>query len=61
MARRFALVEAAVSCGSPTRGSEGAFDALIQAGLPGLLGLPIGIVLMIGALFVIRSNHPSVS
>lgn len=38
MARRFALVEAAVSCGSPTRGSEGAFDALVQAGLPGLLG-----------------------
>ena len=36
MERRFALVEAAVSCGSPTRGSEGAFDALVQAGLPGL-------------------------
>lgn len=36
MERRFALVEAAISCGSPTRGSEGAFDALVQAGLPGL-------------------------
>ena len=38
MERRFALVEAAVSCGSPTRGSEGAFDALVEAGLPGLFG-----------------------
>lgn len=38
MARRIALVEAAVSCGSPTRGSEGAFDALVQAGLPRLFG-----------------------
>ncbi len=38
MERRFALVEAAVSCGSPTRGSEGAYDALVQAGLPRLLG-----------------------
>ena len=38
MERRFALVEAAISCGSPTRGSEGAFDALVQAGLPGLFG-----------------------
>lgn len=38
MERRFALLEAAVSCGSPTRGSEGAYDALIQAGLPGILG-----------------------
>ena len=36
MGRRFTLVEAAVSCGSPTRGSEGAYDALVQAGLPGL-------------------------
>ena len=27
-----------MSCGSPTRGSEGAFDALVQAGLPGLFG-----------------------
>lgn len=38
MERSFALVEAAVSCGSPTRGSEGAFDALVEAGLPGLFG-----------------------
>ena len=38
MERRFAIVEAAVSCGSPTRGAEGAFDALVQAGLPGLFG-----------------------
>ena len=38
MERSFALVEAAVSCGSPTRGSEGAFDALVGAGLPALLG-----------------------
>ena len=38
MERRFALLEAAVSCGSPTRGSEGAYDALVQAGLPGILG-----------------------
>lgn len=36
MERRYALVEAAVSCGSPTRGSEGAYDALVQAGLPRL-------------------------
>lgn len=36
MERRFALVEAAISCGSPTRGSEGAFDALVRSGLPGL-------------------------
>ena len=38
MERSFALVEAAISCGSPTRGTEGAFDALVGAGLPGLLG-----------------------
>ena len=38
MARRFALIEAAISCGSPTRGSEWAYDALVQAGLPALLG-----------------------
>lgn len=38
MERRFALLEAAVSCGSPTRGSEGAYDALVRAGLPGVLG-----------------------
>ncbi len=34
---------------------------LVSMGAPGLLGLPIGIVLMIGALFVIRSKNPSVS
>lgn len=38
MERRFGLIEAAVSCGSPTRGSEGAYDALAGAGLPGILG-----------------------
>ena len=38
MERSFALVEAAVSCGSPTRGSEGAFVALVGAGLPALFG-----------------------
>jgi len=38
MERSFALVEAAVSCGSPTQGSEGAFDALVGAGLPALFG-----------------------
>ena len=38
MERSFALVEAAVSCGSPTRGTEGAFDALVEAGLPALFG-----------------------
>lgn len=38
MKRRFALVEAAVSCGSPTRGSEGAFDALTAAGLSAAFG-----------------------
>lgn len=46
MERRFALVEAAVSCGSPTRGSEGAFDALAGAGLGTLFGgaalMPMG-------------------
>ena len=31
---------------------------LVSAGAPGILGLPIGIVLMIGALFVIRSKNP---
>ena len=30
---------------------------LVSVGAPGLLGLPIGIVLMIGALFVIRSKN----
>ena len=34
---------------------------LVSMGAPGLLGLPLGIVLMIGALFVIRSKNPSVS
>lgn len=38
MARRFALLEAAVSCGSPTRGSEGAYDALTAAGLAEAFG-----------------------
>ena len=38
MARQFALIEAAISCGSPTRGSEWAYDALVEAGLPALLG-----------------------
>ena len=36
MERSFALVEAALSCGSPTRGSERAYDALVRAGLPRL-------------------------
>lgn len=34
----YALVEAAVSCGSPTRGSERAFDALVELGLAEALG-----------------------
>lgn len=34
---------------------------LVSVGAPGLLGLPIGVVLMIGALFTIRSNNPSVN
>ena len=34
---------------------------LVSAGAPGILGLPIGIVLMIGALFVIRSRNSSIS
>lgn len=38
MERQFALLEAAVSCGSPTVGSELAYDALVARGLPGLLG-----------------------
>ena len=38
MERSFALVEAAISCGSPTQGTEGAFDALVEAGLPALFG-----------------------
>lgn len=38
MAPDFVLLEAAVSCGSPTRGSEFAYDALVERGLPDLLG-----------------------
>ncbi len=34
---------------------------LVSVGLPGLLGLPIGIVLMVGALFVIRSKNNSIA
>nr|WP_325213315.1 Na+/H+ antiporter NhaC family protein [uncultured Oscillibacter sp.] len=34
---------------------------LVSAGAPGLLGLPIGIVLMIGALFVLRSKNQSIA
>ena len=30
---------------------------LVQAGAPGLLGLPIGIVLMLATLFVIKQGH----
>ena len=36
--KSFALLEAAVSCGSPTKGSELAYDALIARGLPEGLG-----------------------
>lgn len=32
------MLEAAISCGSPTRGSEGAYDALVSAGLPETFG-----------------------
>lgn len=38
MERHYALLEAAISCGSPTRGTERAYDALVEAGVPGLLG-----------------------
>ena len=38
MEQHYALLEAAVSCGSPTRGTEYAYDALVAAGLPALLG-----------------------
>ncbi len=38
MEQPYALLEAAVSCGSPTRGTELAYDALVRAGLPALLG-----------------------
>lgn len=38
MEQHYALLEAAISCGSPTRGTELAYDALVKAGLPRLLG-----------------------
>ena len=38
MERHYALLEAAISCGSPTRGTERAYDTLVKAGLPQLLG-----------------------
>lgn len=38
MERHYALLEAAISCGSPTRGTELAYDTLQKAGLPELLG-----------------------
>ena len=38
MEQPFALLEAAISCGSPTRGAHLAYDTLVQAGLPALLG-----------------------
>lgn len=38
MEGKFALLEAAISCGSPTVGTERAYDALVAAGLPALLG-----------------------
>jgi arginase len=38
MTKKFALLEAAVSCGSPTRGSEFACDGLINRGLVQVLG-----------------------
>ena len=38
MTKKFALIEAAVSCGSPTRGSEFAYDALVSRGLAQVLG-----------------------
>ena len=34
---------------------------LVSAGAPGLLGLPIGVVLMIGTLFVLRSRNKSIA
>ena len=40
MEQPFALLEAAVSCGSPTRGAELAYDTLMAAGLPALFGAP---------------------
>lgn len=45
MKRRAAIIEAAISCGSPTRGTEGAYDALMSAGLgelfPGCTAMPM--------------------
>ena len=45
MKRRAAIIEAAISCGSPTRGTEGAYDALMSAGLgelfPGCAAMPM--------------------
>ena len=45
MKRRAAIIEAAISCGSPTRGTEGAYDALMSAGLgelfPGCAAVPM--------------------
>ena len=37
MEQHFALLEAAVSCGSPTRGTQLAYDALVRAGLASML------------------------
>ena len=34
---------------------------LVSVGAPGLLGLPIGIVLMVGTLFVLRSKNQSIA
>ena len=34
---------------------------LVSVGAPGILGLPIGIVLMTGTLFVLRSKNKSVA
>lgn len=45
MKRQAAIIEAAISCGSPTRGTEGAYDALMSAGLgelfPGCAAVPM--------------------
>lgn len=40
LTRTYALLEGAISCGSPTRGSEKAFDALTARGLAEQLGSP---------------------
>lgn len=43
--KEIAIIEAAVSCGSPTRGTEFAYDALMEGGLgnifPGSRGIPM--------------------